>query len=88
MTTTVAEGVMRFSWNQIRQTPTRLDQRGATGVLASDALPPPALVAELPTDRPFDRFFLFRVDAPNQAQPLLYLSSSTLAVSARSVAAP
>lgn len=88
VTAKAAYGVLQFSWNQVRQTPTRLDLRGATGALASDAMPTPALVAQLPTDRPFDRYVLLRVDSPNQAQPLLYVSSSTLSVSARSLAAP
>ncbi len=87
-TAKLTHGVMQFSWTQVRQTPTRMDLRGATGAIASDAMPAPALVAHLPTDRPFDRFFLVRVDAPDQARPLLYLSSSTLSVSARPLAAP
>jgi hypothetical protein len=81
-------GMVRVSWIQSHQTGDRVDLRGSPGLLAGDALPSPSLVANLPTDRRFDRFLLLRVDSPRQLQPLLYLSSSTLAVSARPFAAP
>lgn len=81
-------GAMRVSWIQIHQTASRMDLRGASGLLPSDALPSPSVLANLPTDRLFDRFLLLRVDSPRQAQPLLYLSSSLLSVSARPIAIP
>ncbi len=81
-------GVIRVSWTQIHQTTSRTDLRGASGLLASDALPAPSMVANLPSDRPFDRFLLLRVDSPTQVRPLLYLSSSSLSVSSRPVGAP
>ena len=81
-------GVMRVAWVQVHQTATRMDLRGGPGLLASDALASPSLLADLPTDRRFDRYFLLRVDSPTQVQPLLYLSSSTLSVSGRPVATP
>lgn len=76
-------GPMRVSWNQVHQTDSRMDLRGMPGLLASDALPTPSLLAHLPTDRPFDRFLLLRLDSPKQSQPLLYLSSSALSVTGR-----
>ena len=81
-------GVVRVSWNQIHQTATRMDLRGAPGLLSSDALPVPSVLANLLTARAFDKFFLLRVDAPTQLQPLLYLSSSTLSVTVEAVSAP
>lgn len=81
-------GPLQVSWIQIHQTAQRIDLRGAPGLLTSDALPAASLLANLPTNRPFDRFLLLRVDSPSQAQPLLYLSSSQLTVSARPVIAP
>ena len=76
-------GAIHVGWIQTHQTASRMDLRGASGLLASDALPSPSVMAHLPTDRRFDRFLLLRVDSPRQGQPLLYLSSSQLAVSAR-----
>lgn len=87
-TSTTPYGVMRVSWVQIHQTPGRTDLRGAPGLLASDVLPTPSLLANLPTDRPFDRFFVVRVDSPGQPQSLFYLSSSTWSVSGKPFAAP
>jgi hypothetical protein len=81
-------GPMRVSWNQVHQTPSRMDLRGVPGLLASDALPTPSLLANLPTDRPFDRFLLLRVDSLTQQEPLVYLSSSALSVSSRPVESP
>lgn len=81
-------GGLQVSWVQIHQTAQRTDLRGAPGLLTSDALPAAALLANLPTSRPFNRFLLLRVDSPSQAQPLLYLSSSQLTVSARPAIAP
>jgi hypothetical protein len=83
-----AIGELQVSWVQIHQTAQRTDLRGAPGLLTSDALPPASLLANLPTDRRFDKFFLVRVDSPSQTQPLLYLSSSQLTVLARPVIAP
>ena len=83
-----ALGVLQVSWVQIHQTTQRTDLRGAPGLLTSDALPAASLLANLPTDRRFDRFLLVRVDSPAQTQPLLYLSSSQLTVLARPVIAP
>lgn len=81
-------GGLQVSWVQIHQTAQRTDLRGALGLLTSDALPAAALLANLPTSRPFNRFLLLRVDSPSQAQPLLYLSSSQLTVLARPAIAP
>jgi len=83
-----ALGALQVSWVQIHQTARRTDLRGAPGLLTSDALPAASLLANLPTDRRFDRFLLVRVDSPSQTQPLLYLSSSQLTVLARPVIAP
>lgn len=83
-----ALGTLQVSWVQIHQTAQRTDLRGAPGLLTSDALPPALFLANLPNNRPFDRFLLLRVDSPAQAQPILYLSSSQLTVSARPVIAP
>lgn len=76
-------GVIQVAWIQTHQTASRMDLRGAAGLLASDTLPPSSMMAHLPTDRRFDRFFLLRVDSPSQTAPLLYLSSSQMRVSAR-----
>ena len=81
-------GVIQVAWVQIHQTATRADLRGGPGLLASDALPRPSLLADLPTDRRFDKYLLLRLDSSTQAQPLLYLSSSTLSVSGSPVATP
>lgn len=83
-----ALGALQVSWMQIHQTAQRTDLRGAPGLLTSDALPAASFLANLPTNRPFDRFLLVRVDSPTQAQPLLYLSSSQLTVLARPAIAP
>lgn len=83
-----ALGALQVSWVQIHQTARRTDLRGAPGLLTSDALPAASLLANLPTDRRFDRFLLVRIDSPSQTQPLLYLSSSQLTVLARPVIAP
>ncbi len=76
-------GTIQVGWIQTHQTASRMDLRGAPGLLASDAMPSPSVMAHLPTDRQFDRFLLVRVDSPSQVQPLLYLSSSQLSVSTR-----
>lgn len=86
--TQTAIGALQVSWVQIHQTAQRTDLRGAPGLLTSDALPAASLLANLPTDRRFDRFLLVRIDSPSQTQPLLYLSSSQLTVLARPVIAP
>ena len=83
-----ALGTMQVSWVQVHQTAQRADLRGAPGLLTSDALPPASVLANLPIDRPFNRFLLLRVDSPLGGQPLLYLSSSQLTISARPVVAP
>lgn len=82
-------GVVRLSWIQANQQPAGTDLQGASGSLASDSLPPVALLANLPTASPFDRFLELRIDPPGSGpRPLLYLSSSTLSVTADSVTAP
>lgn len=83
-----ALGTLQVSWVQVHQTAERTDLRGAPGLLTSDALPAASLLANLPTDRPFNRFLLLRVDSPLEVQPLLYLSSSHLTLSAQPVIAP
>jgi hypothetical protein len=84
-------GVLRFSWIQVNQQASGTDLRGAAGVLQSDALPAPAMVANLATASPFDRFVTLRIDrsdAQPSSLPLLYLSTSKLAVTAHSATAP
>ncbi|MGH8821478.1 MAG: hypothetical protein ACREWJ_09340 [Rhodoferax sp.] len=88
-TTAISSGLMHLSWIQINQQPQGIDLRGPTGELASNALPPYAQVANLPTTSPFDRYLELRIDSPGDGtRPLLYLSSSTLSVTASSTAAP
>jgi hypothetical protein len=73
--------VVRAGWVQVNQRPTSEDLRGAAGVLASDAMPAPAQLARLATSSAFDRFFYVRIDGPGAtAQPLLFLSASTISV--------
>ena len=84
-----ASGVVRLSWIQANQQPAGTDLRGASGSLASDALPPLALLANLPTASPFDRFLELRIEQPGGGpRPLFYLSSSTLSVTVGPVTAP
>jgi hypothetical protein len=90
-TSPVPSGVLRFSWIQVNQQASGTDLRGAAGVLQSDALPAPAMVANLATASPFDRFVTLRIDRNDvqpSSPPLLYLSTSKLAVTARSATAP
>ena len=84
-----AAGVVRLAWIQANQQPAGADLRGPSGSLASDSLPAGALLAHLPTASPFDRFLELRIDPPGSApRPLLYLSASTLSVTAGSGVAP
>ena len=50
-------GVMRVGWIQLNQPPTRVDLRGAPGLLAGDLIPQPSTVAKLATSNASDRFF-------------------------------
>jgi hypothetical protein len=79
-------GLLQVSWTQIHQTSSRMDLRGTPGLLASDALPSASVLANLPTDRRFDKFLLLRVDSPGQAQPVVYISASDLGVAAAPLA--
>ena len=82
-------GTLRLAWVQANQQPRTTDLRGSAGVLPSDALPPPAMLANLNTASPFDRFLELRVDGPGgDTKPLLYLSSSKLSVAATPATAP
>ncbi len=88
-TTSTSCGLVHLSWIQINQQPQGTDLRGPAGVLASDALPPYAKVANLPTTSPFDRYLELRIDNPGDgSRPLLYLSSSRLSVTAGPATAP
>lgn len=74
---------LRAGWVQLNQKSRSDDLRGAAGVLASDALPAAATIANLATSSPFDRFFFVQIDSPDGSRkPLLYLSSSQLTVAA------
>jgi len=82
-------GILRLSWVQVNQQAKGVDLRGPAGLLASAALPPYAMVANLPTVSPYDRFLELRVDRPGgDPRPLLYLSSSQLSVTADRATAP
>ena len=82
-------GLLRLSWVQLSQQSKGTDLRGPAGVLPSDALPPAAMVAGMPTTSPFDRFLELRIDSPTgDPRPLLYLSSSKLSVKAGPATAP
>ena len=84
-----AAGVVRLSWIQANQQPVGTDLRAAPGSLASDSLPPAALLAHLPTASPFDRYLELRIEPPGGGpRPIFYLSSSTLSVTAGPVNAP
>jgi hypothetical protein len=88
-TTSIPSGLLHLSWIQINQQPQGVDLRGPAGVLASDALAPYAQVANLRTANPFDRYLELRLDSPGDgSRPLLYLSSSSLSVTAGPVATP
>ncbi|MBC7956525.1 MAG: hypothetical protein H7Y33_11730 [Cytophagales bacterium] len=80
-------GILRFSWVQSNHSPNRPDLRGAPGSLASDALPPYSVLANLPTSSRFDRFVTLELSAPTSVQPLLYVSSSQVSVAAKLAAA-
>ncbi|GAC1606216.1 MAG: hypothetical protein NVS3B2_13430 [Ramlibacter sp.] len=82
-------GLLRLSWVQVHQQPKGTDLRGAAGLLSNHALPPYSIVANLPAASPFDRFLELRLDRPGgDPQPLLYLSSSQLSVTAAPATAP
>lgn len=82
-------GVVCLAWIQANQQLTGADLRGPSGSLASDGLPPVELLAHLPTASPFDRFLELRIDPLGSApRPLLYLSASTLSVTAGPEVAP
>ncbi|TAM46395.1 MAG: hypothetical protein EPN61_05375 [Burkholderiaceae bacterium] len=88
-TTSMPCGLVHLSWIQINQQPQGTDLRGPAGVLASDALPPYAKIANLPVTSPFDRYLELRIDSRGvSSQPLLYLSSSKLSVTAGPATAP
>ena len=88
-TTSISSGLLHLGWIQVNQQPQGTDLRGPAGALASDALPPYAQVANLPTASPFDRYLELRVDSPGDgSRPLLYLSSSKLSVTASPATAP
>ncbi|TBR72135.1 MAG: hypothetical protein EPN64_18875 [Burkholderiaceae bacterium] len=85
----LSSGLLRLSWVQVNQQPQGTDLRGPAGVLASDALPAYAMVANLATASPFDRYLELRIDPPGGgSRPLLYLSSSKLSVTASPATAP
>lgn len=82
-------GILRLSWVQVNQQAKGVDLRGPVGLLPSVALPPYAVVANLATASPYDRFLELRVDHPGgDPRPLLYLSSSQLSVTAGPATAP
>jgi hypothetical protein len=84
-----SSGLLRLSWVQVNQQAKGADLRGPAGLLPSDALPAYAMVANLATASPFDRFLELRVDRPGgDPRPLLYLSSSKLSVTAGPATAP
>ncbi|TBR77030.1 MAG: hypothetical protein EPN64_04430 [Burkholderiaceae bacterium] len=85
---TIPSGILRLSWIQVNQQPQGTDLRGPAGLLPSDALPAYAMVANLATASPFDRYLELRIDPPGGSRPLLYLSSSKLSVTARPATAP
>ena len=85
----ISSGLLRLSWVQVNQQPKGADLRGPAGLLPSDALPAYAMVANLATASPFDRFLELRIDRPaGESRPLLYLGSSKLSVTAGPAAAP
>lgn len=87
--TLIPSGLLRLAWVQVNQKPVTADLRGAQGVLSNDAIPSPAMVSQMATANPFDRFLELRLEGPGGAsRPLLYLSSSKLSVTARPAAAP
>lgn len=82
-------GILRLSWVQVNQQAKGVDLRGPAGLLPSVELPPYAMVANLATASPYDRFLELRVDrSGDDPQPLLYLSSSHLSVTAGPATAP
>lgn len=82
-------GILRLSWVQVSQQAKGIDLRGPAGLLPSVALPPYAMVANLATASPYDRFLELRVDRlGGDPRPLLYLSSSQLSVTAGPASAP
>lgn len=84
-----ASGLLRLSWVQVNQQPKGNDLRGSAGSLPNDGLPAHAMVANLATASPFDRFLELRIDRPGgESRPLLYLSSSKLSVTAGPASAP
>lgn len=84
-----SSGLLRVSWVQVNQQPKGVDLRGPIGVLPSDALPTYAMIANLATASPFDRYLELRIDRPGgDSLPLLYLSSSKLTVTAGPATAP
>ena len=88
-TTSISSGLLHLNWIQINQQPEGTDLRGPAGVLASDALPPYAQVADLRVASPFDKYLELRIDSPGDgSHQLLYLSSSTLSVQASPSTAP
>lgn len=81
-------GLLRVGWVQLNQISNRDDLRGAAGALTSDSLPVPSTIASLATSNPFDRFLQLRIDQlGGTSPPMLYLSSSKVAVSAGPAAA-
>lgn len=86
---TMPSGILHLSWVQVNQQAKGIDLRGPAGLLPSVALPPYAMVANLGTVSPYDRFLELRVDRPGgDPRPLLYLSSSQLSVTAGPASAP
>jgi len=82
-------GVLRLRWVQVNQQAKNVDLRGPAGLLASAALPPYTVVANLAPASPYDRFLELRVDHPaGDPRPLLYLNSSLLSMSAGPSTAP
>lgn len=82
-------GILRLSWVQVNQQAKGVDLRGPAGLLSSVALPPYAVVSNLATVNPYDRFLELRIDHPGgDSRPLLYLSSSQLSVVAGPATAP
>ena len=82
-------GILRIGWIQLNQQAKGVDLRGPVGSLSSSALPPYAMLANLVTASPYDRFLELRVDHPGgDPRPLLYLTSSQLSVTAVPATAP
>lgn len=82
-------GILRLSWVQVNQQAKGIDLRGPAGLLPSVALPPYAMVANLATASPYDRFLELRVDRlGGDLRPLLYLSSSQLSLTAGPASVP